>query len=70
MADPNIICSRPECQTTAGCQCVQGNYYTQPHTSPMNIDQKRCRGCYNTVEEWWSYCASCGNHIALYGTCT
>lgn len=32
-------------------------------TTPRTVTPK-CPACYAVAEQWWSYCAMCGHHIA------
>jgi hypothetical protein len=54
-----MICLMPGCQTTAGCICVFGK---TPRMHATVVHQ--CPRCDAVAEQWWSYCAMCGYHIA------
>jgi hypothetical protein len=56
-----VVCSSPECQTTAGCKCQAVRFPASGRMRPY------CPSCKAAAEQWWSYCAMCGHHIAASG---
>lgn len=42
--------------------------YNDPRMqTPPNGEKPRCPSCQAVAENWWSYCAMCGHHIAATG---
>ncbi|MDE2100298.1 MAG: hypothetical protein KGL39_23810, partial [Patescibacteria group bacterium] len=50
MANPNMICSRPECQTTAGCKCGETVVFRMPEAF-TELPTMQLRWHYGTLEQ-------------------
>lgn len=41
----------------------------QQEEAARRAEDARCPQCQDRVEEWWSYCAMCGHHLAAGPSC-
>jgi hypothetical protein len=71
--DLGVIHQRDENSTSDGCHTLYfagraiGRYSAHEVCNVMResgIAQGECPQCRDPVEQWWSYCAMCGWHIA------